>query len=598
MKKEQFEKRYLESKTRAALLTKQSQILAFLRFIAFLLLLAGAAVVIAGYIVPGCALAAVFVVVFLGLVVYHNRLKERLLYEESLGEAILAYIARFGDEWQLFPGDGKDFLRDSDTVLADLDILGPHSLFQFLSVARTLKGSERLADLLRGELPQTDMVQKRQGAVAELAENLDFSLHIQALTGLFSLRQEGSSWYDLEEFFQDVGKSDTVVSKLISWSALLLPPLTLLALVMAVAGKLGAIFPVILIALQWSFAGIGFRRNLRILGPLYSLLRFLQTYGEIFRTLETAVFKNEYLRQLQRSLTTGSGASRSIRKLAAIGEAANLHFNPFLYVFVSGLLMWDYQCLIAFSRWQKQYKTGLSQWIEAVGELEALMSLAVLGQVKETVSFPELSGVKRPFLRAKGILHPLIAEETAVGNDCHWQAGTVVLTGSNMSGKTTFLRSLGVNLILAYAGGPVLATEFAAAPMRIFTSMRVGDDVTRGISTFYGELLRIKEMVAYSKEEAPMLALIDEIFKGTNSADRIVGATEAIRRLAKPWALVIVSTHDFELCDLEKDPAVKAKNYHFSEYYEGDAIRFDYLLRPGRCRTTNAKHLLRLAGIL
>ena len=166
-----------------------------------------------------------------------------------------------------------------------------------------------------------------------------------------------------------------------------------------------------------------------------------------------------------------------------------------------------------------------------------------------------------------------------------------------MSGKTTYMRTLGSNAVLAYAGAPVCAQSFALTPMAVYTSIQISDDLAGGISTFYAELLRIKKMMTYSKRGRPMLILIDEIFRGTNSADRIVGAREAIRRLTLPHAITIVTTHDFELCDLGSE-GVPVENAHFEEHYEGDKILFDFKIREGRCRTTNAQYLLRMAGIM
>ncbi len=598
MKRADFEKEYLGVKDREEALTKRSHLAAFLRFAAFVLFMAGLALIIAGNPVLGYGITGIFLFLFILLIYRHNNIKEQLLYEESLGKALFAYIARFGDDWQLFPEDGSAFLKEEDTVMADLDILGPHSLYQFLSVAQTAKGKQSLAAFLRETPPEKEEIAKKQAAVAELAEQTGFSLRFQALGGLFTLRHQEGTWDEMDVFLSNLEGKETKLSHFLSFCTLVLPALTMVALILFFVQRVAIALPLIFIALQWAFAGFGYRRNMRILGPLYHMLRYLQTYGEIFSSLEKAEFRSPYLKEIQRSFREGGGASRIVRKLAAIGEAANLHYNPFIYGFLSAFFMWDYQCLIAFTRWQRRYGNDLCKWIDAVGEVEALMSLAVLCHVKENHSFPILLDGEKPRLQGKNLAHPLIREDTAVGNDCDWSAGTFIITGSNMSGKTTFLRTLGVNLILAYAGAPVIARSFAAAPMQIFTSMRVGDDVTKGISTFYGELLRIKEMVAYSKEERPMLALIDEIFKGTNSADRIVGAKEAVRRLTRPWCIALVSTHDFELCDLEKDPAVNAGNYHFSEFYEKDMLRFDYLLREGRCSTTNARHLLRLAGIL
>ena len=260
--------------------------------------------------------------------------------------------------------------------------------------------------------------------------------------------------------------------------------------------------------------------------------------------------------------------------------------------------MWDVHCKDALGIWNKQYGDEIRKWLEVVGEVEALVSLAVIGRVKEIYVFPEIVDSQTPIFDFEELQHPLILNEKVVGNSLAMQSMTAIITGSNMSGKTTFLRSLGVNLALAYAGAPVVAKHFKASYMEVFTSMRIEDRVDEGISTFYAELLRIKEMIEYSERHLPMLALVDEIFKGTNSADRILGATQTIKKLGKPCVNVMVTTHDFELCNLAEESKRTTKNYHFEEYYEGNQINFDYQLKEGRCKTTNAKYLLRMVGIL
>ena len=191
--------------------------------------------------------------------------------------------------------------------------------------------------------------------------------------------------------------------------------------------------------------------------------------------------------------------------------------------------------------------------------------------------------------------HPLLVEEAMVDNDALLEGELRVITGSNMSGKTTYLRCVGVNLVLAYAGACVCASQAKLSMMRLFTSMRIKDDMSEGVSTFYAEVLRIKHMVDYSRTGQPMLALIDEIFKGTNSADRIVGAKGVLTALLKDWVIAMVSTHDFELCNMEENSRVV--NYHFDEYFEDEKLKFEYRLKKGPCTTTNALHILKMAGI-
>ena len=190
------------------------------------------------------------------------------------------------------------------------------------------------------------------------------------------------------------------------------------------------------------------------------------------------------------------------------------------------------------------------------------------------------------------IKHPLITN--CVENDFETINGINVITGSNMSGKTSFMRTVGINVVLMNAGTFVLAKEFNASYFKLFTSMRNSDDITKGISTFYAELLKIKKPIEYMENNEYMLTLIDEVFSGTNSNDRITGAEILLRKLNRENSIVLITTHDFEICDLNID---KLNNYYFSEYYENEKILFDYKIKIGKCSTTNAKYLMKLVGI-
>ena len=225
------------------------------------------------------------------------------------------------------------------------------------------------------------------------------------------------------------------------------------------------------------------------------------------------------------------------------------------------------------------------------------MSFAVLGIVRETNWADINTDINNKIkLNAEELFHPLIQPAKVVSNNANLSGGITIITGSNMSGKTTYLRNLAINLALAYMGAPICGKSLSANYMKIFTSMRVTDDVAGGISTFYAEILRIKAMADYKANNEPMICLIDEIFKGTNSADRIVGAKEAITRLAGDKCMTIVSTHDFELCEIEDYQGQKAVNFHFEEYYNDNELKFDYKIKDGRCVTTNARAILRMAG--
>lgn len=543
-------------------------------------------------------LAAVGAVAFVLLLVKHQQIKAAVSRAKQEEGVLGRYAARFGKQWQSFEQDGTQFLRSEEPQSVDLDIFGPASLYQYVSVAHTLHGQEALADLLRQPELSVEKIVSRQQAVKELAGNWPLAVEFEALSAEISKGKQHLTMEAVERFLKYGERSGDELPRGQYWLSWLLPAATAVALVLAALQMVSGIWPAVLIVVQLGLSMLGYGQMMAVLEPLYSLHNSISAYDKLFAKLEETSFESEYLQTLQGKLSTKSGAATGIQKLHKIGQAVSLRYNVLLYWPACGLLMWNHHCVSALAKWKDQYGRQMRKWMEATGEFEALLSLAVLCQVKETYCFPDILPGDRPAFKGTDIAHPLLESDKVVANSAGLTAQTCVITGSNMSGKTTFLRSIGVNLVLAYAGGPVCANTFETTLMKVFTSMRVHDDVSQGISTFYAELLRIKQMVVYSEKRRPMLVLIDEIFKGTNSADRLVGAKAVITKLSQPWCITLVSTHDFELCDLEKDPAVKAVNYHFSEYYVDDEIRFDYLMQPGRCQTTNAQQLMRMAGLM
>ena len=293
----------------------------------------------------------------------------------------------------------------------------------------------------------------------------------------------------------------------------------------------------------------------------------------------------------------GRSASAGLRLLARLAAAVSWRRNFFFYFLANGLFVFDFAAGLLFERWCRREGARLAPALAVWHECEVLLSLSTLAVTQARTVFPVFLEGEAPRLTATALRNPLLPEESAVANDAALTAGTTIITGSNMSGKTTWLRTLGMNAVLAWAGAPVCAAAFSLSPLALYTSIRVDDSLAEGMSTFYAELLRIKEMVAAERTGRPLLLLIDEIFKGTNSADRITGARAALAHLTNAHSITLVSTHDFELCDLEV-PGGRVRNAHFEEQYQDGKIAFDYRLRAGRCQTTNAVYLLRLVGIL
>lgn len=541
-----------------------------------------------------CAAAAAGFIVLMRL---HDGVERSQRLEEARRAAAKAYLDREGEGWKSFSETGEGYQEAGFPAGQDLDIFGRESLYQYLCAAHTVFGKDTLARWLKKGESDCGVLRARQEAVEELAGKAAFSLEVQAygrMTAPAQARQDAAAAADFMAAVRRTEKPSPAW-KVLMWGM----PLCLLAL--AGSAFLG-FYPaqsggaaVCLLVVQLALALVRFGAAGRVLEPVIRFRAGMAACAPLLKLLSEESFESARLCVLRRE---AGGAVKALCALERLGEAVGMRRNIAAFLLFNGLFLWDFHCAARFVNWREAYREKLPVWLEAIGELEALLSLAVLRQLRPDAAFPVLEESEEPQLSFKGLSHPLLPASRAIGNDFHLENRTCIITGSNMSGKTTFLRSIGVALVLAYAGGPVPAKQFRTAPMRLLTSIRTQDSVSQGISSFYAELLRIKAMVDAAREPEPLLVLIDEIYKGTNSQDRIQGAVETIRRLSAPHVRILVTTHDFALCDLENDAAADAVNCHFAERYTDTEIVFDYILRPGRCRTTNARQLLRLVGIL
>lgn len=570
--------------------------ISMLRLLVFVLMIIGLLFALAAQFWWGWLLAGISVLGFIGLILYHMEIGNHLDCVERLIQVAEQYQKRFQGEWQTFSEDGSIYRKETDYVSDDLDVFGQGSLYQMLCTAHTPMGKQRLAEVLHqpeesGHILAAEEIRSRQEAVAELARKNSFSLNFEAL----AIKCEAEGEYEGTEWESETVQSSASqgISKLLCLLAWVYPVLFVLSIVGAFLQwwRSGVILVLFFAALffSWCLSGYCHKR----VSNMFRHSRSMQAYLYMMDALVSEPVEAPYLRTLQEMITGEDGTDTNLllglKQLLRLLAAYNVRYNPVVHWLLSGICLYDIHLAYCAVKWEQQYGEGLKRGMYAIGELEMLSSLAVLERTAR-VSYPEIIEREAPELRIKQAVHPLLPPESAVANDISLCGQTVIITGSNMSGKTTFLRTIGLNLILAYAGAPVCCKEMTVSPMRIFTSMRVTDDVKHGISTFYAEILRIKEMVEYGKQNMPMLCLIDEIFKGTNSADRIVGAEAVIRRLSGSNTILIVSTHDFELCKI-------AENYHFEEFYEDDRLKFDYCLRKGICTTTNALYLLKMAGL-
>lgn len=537
----------------------------------------------------------VSIIAFIWLVHIHGQVLERIQYSKTKEYVLQRYLDRKSDAWMQFSEDGSVYIEETNGAIKDLDILGKHSLFQYINIATTSRGKRILANKLTRKTFDKGQIEKEQKALQELFQKEQFVMNYEIAGN--RINKQKNSEQVLETFIART--KENLKYQSIGVFKYLIPLLTITCSILAIfqiALKVTIILVPICIFGQWISAILMLPKNSEIFLQVANLSSSFHSYQKLCKMIEEESFKDPYLCSLQKNICENKKASQAMKELAAISDAVKQRGNLVAFIVCNGFLLWDIHCRERFYAWMLKYGYELEIWLDTIGEFEALCSLQTLLHAKENICFPHIEETSRLSLSFKEASHPLLMETKAVPNTFTMKKNTCVITGSNMSGKTTFMRTIGLNLVLAYAGGPVMASQFTCSLMRIFTSMRIGDDVSRGISTFYGELLRIKEIVEVSKNQQPMIALIDEIFKGTNSKDRIIGAKETVKRLTKPYIFTFITTHDFELCELEHE--VASNNYHFEEYYQGNKILFDYKIKEGRSKSTNAQYLLKMVGII
>lgn len=536
-----------------------------------------------------------FVILFAWLVHRHVRLDRERERTALLREVNDRGRRRLEGDWHGFEDRGEDFLDPGHPYARDLDVFGASSLFQWLCVARTWKGRRRLAELLGGEFGSVDQVRERQAAVDELAKDPRF---MQALEVAGRSNPCHHDPCELQAWTR--GAPRWPIPPALYGLIRGLPWIALACLLgeLAWSGTAWCAGGVLVVQL---LAFLGTRtRCLRLFAEFDARYRSLRPFAELLRVAQSRVFACPALSRVTALLATpeGPGAAAAVESLARTVEAAELRHNLLAHFFVNWIWSWDLRCAVRAERWRIAHGGMVEAWIDAVAELEALSSLAVPRFENPSWTFPVIDEGSVS-LRLESARHPLVSAGSGVPSDLALgrERRVAIVTGSNMSGKSTFLRTVGVNAVLGGSGAPVCASRMEMDRFRIHSSMRVEDSLREEVSTFFQELRRIKGIADAVSEGIPVLFLIDEIFSGTNSRDRIAGARGVLKGLAGPESLGLVSTHDLELCELADRGDVRFANFHFREEFDGDRIVFDYVLRDGPSPTRNALHLIRLAGI-
>lgn len=593
MKMDFFSERLETSKNKETTLKKTYDKISNIRMLIFIVgIVLPVVLFFKGYKSFSYGILFAFVLVFIALMIYHKHISNELVKTKNIVQINEEYVKRCNGEWIEFDYNGKEFVNPDHRYTSDLDIFGENSLYQYMNACKTYFGRTTLADTLSNPLKDVDKIRDRQVAVSELSVEIDFceDLQVQALIGK-NVHKDPKVLLNYSE-----EKVPLLKNKLLIVLVKLLPLILVTTFVLKLINVLSTwLIPIILLFVQGCIFLVGLKNISGSLNDIGYFSDNISAYIGILKIIENKKFKSSLLNNIKADLRNKNGikASEALEKLSRIADFTDLRYNTLLHIILNIIFLWDYHCVHALDKWKSKYGDSLRQWLTVVGKVEELVSFASLLQVNdESWSFPDFisNGL---VVDAKDMGHPLINPKVRVNNNVTIKDNISVITGSNMSGKTTLLRTVGINLVLAYSGGPVCAKRFNCSIMEIYTSMRINDNLQGKISTFYAELLRIKMIIDFSKEKKNMIFLIDEIFRGTNSHDREIGARAVIKNLSKDWIIGFITTHDLELFSTDS----KYDFYNFSEYYKDNTINFDYKLQMGKSVTTNAIYLMKMVGI-
>ncbi len=552
----------------------------------------------------GLSVAGLCAVGFVILVTYHSRVKQSIARHQRWQQIKATHVARLRRDWKQLPPPDTSPVSPDHPFATDLNLIGHRSVQHLFDTTVSRGGSKRLRQWLLHSVPDPEHVRQRQALVRELVALPRFRDRL-ALYGMQTTMAGEARWQsDQIHTWVD---SDTMHVVSLPWVLLL--GVLAAANIMLYGLHLFAVVPALWPYTFVTYLGLSMlkaRAVRELFANAYRIEQALRQLQAVLAYLETCAYSRvpllaELCAPFWRSQPR---PSVMVKRIVRIAGAASAQKANIFGVLLNALVPWDVYFAYRFAHCKAEVKAVLPVWLDRWYELEALSALASIGYLHPEYTFPEIqpetSVDQQPILQARALGHPLLPPTARVGNDVTFDrlGDVMIVTGSNMSGKSTFLRTLGVNMCLAFAGAPIDAAHCTTIPLRLFTCINVSDSVTDGISYFYAEVTRLKALLQAlrQEEEYPLLFVIDEIFRGTNNRERLIGSRSYIRALAGGAGIGVISTHDLELVTLA-DEIPDITNYHFREEVRDGRMVFDYRLRPGPCPTTNALKIMALSGL-
>ena len=588
-----YQKRLNELNTHLQKLKQKKSAFAWLRLGAII------AIIAAFYFLWSMGVAYVIVAAVVLLFVFIQLIKADLKNHSEI-EHVNRLIRINKDELKFLSGNYLDFdpgfehMPKEHEYANDLDIFGRASLFQYLNRTTSEPGSKKLAEYLKSPAP-ISLIEQRHKAVKELATKSQWIDNLRS-SGLknkitFSTKSRLENWMKEPAVFSGF--------KPWKWLRYLLPAIILTIVTLYIFDEVGStVFYLSLLI----FAVIAYQVN-KYVAPVHDQLSKaadeLSTLSESISLIEKEEFESPLLQRWQAVFVEqNKKASEDIFKVKKILDKLDIRYNLVLSAPLNLLLLWNLQQVLDLEKWKETEKNNFDLWFETLADFEAINSFAILHFNKAEWIFPT---VHEKYFSIKGteIGHPLIPVGKRVNNfiDIPDNAELMLVTGSNMAGKSTYLRSIGVNIVLAMAGAPVCANSFSVSHVQLISSMRITDNLEESTSTFYAELKKLKTIIDKVNAGEKVFILLDEILRGTNSLDRHTGSKALIKQLIKKKAAAIIATHDLELATLKEDFSKHILNFHFDVQVSNDELYFDYRLKPGVCNSLNASILMKKIGI-
>jgi len=552
--------------------------------------------------VPAVA-TAIAIVVFVFLVALSSRAKARVTRLADLVVINEEAARRVRREWSGLERRSWPEVPASHPYAYDLDVFGAASLVQLFPGVSAAPGRTTLASWLLAPASVEDL-QRRQEAVAELKGRINWRdelvLHTRRITTGAERLRTFVEWANHEDWGADDGW--------IFVAAIALPVALILLAAAQALGVISGAYWLIPIALGASLTA-RFKAPLRVaLGQIQGQRNMLKGYATVTQLVAAEPFESGALRDIQRDLTGDANATGQMRALERLADSADVRLSPMLHFVAQGLLLWDFHVAFLLMRWKRDTGKHIDGWLRAIGIVESISALATLAYDNPDWAFPDVGTREPAIVSATALGHPLLPASSRVANDVTVGPERTLLfvTGSNMAGKSTLLRAIGLNVVLAQAGSVVCAEAMTCPPVSLYTSMRVQDSLARGVSYFMAELERLKLIVDAAEalkgsHQQKLMYLLDEILHGTNSAERLIAARHVLVRLMDLGAIGAVTTHDLQLADANVLEHA-AQHVHFQEVFSRAAdgratMSFDYKLRPGKATSSNALKLLELVGL-